>query len=292
VDDAGDTLEGALLCVGCGRAFVIRAGVAELTVDLDPETERERGARADTVYDPALERARPYISDPKHPALWPTFAANVEQALDQLEGVPGSVLDVGCATCWSTRMLAQRGHDAVALDISAHMLRAGAAQFASGVRFDRVAADMQRLPFGDATFGAVSASAAIHHAGSLEVVFGEIARVLAPSGRAVLANEPVIGILHPTGAFGAEDAARGMNEHAYRLWEYERAAGRAGLRLRALFPESVARQIGGAIPWPTRLSQAAAPLWRVLPKDWRPRVVGPVHLLVGLPLVAVAEREP
>ncbi|MDP8925089.1 MAG: class I SAM-dependent methyltransferase [Chloroflexota bacterium] len=276
-----------LTCAGCGRGYPVVDGVPELIAELDHATAHEREARAHKVYDPDYERARPYVEDASRPWLWPAFAANVEQGIGLLRGVRGPVLDVGPATCWSTRMLAERGHAAVAVDISTTMLRAGAAQHAAGVYFERVAGDMRNLPFQDGQFGAVFGSATVHHAEPLVDVFGEFRRVLRPGGRIVLVNEPVLGLFGRADEFGVEDIAHGMNEHVHRLWEYRRAAHAAGLWMRVLFPESLRRQMAGAAPSPSTAFAIAARALGLLPGRLQAGLLWPAHILVGLPLVAL-----
>ena len=262
---------GFLHCGSCGAEHNIKDGVVELLPGLSAGAQRERQVRdAKDTRDWVVERQRPYIDDaPGSPWLWPSFAASVEQGLAQLALDGALALDIGAATCWSTRMLSERGARAVALDISTGILRDGEAQFATGVFFDRVAATMEDLPFIDAAFDAVFASATVHHSADLRRTMAEIGRVLVPAGRAVLVNEPVLGLLRRASQFGREDRDQGMNEQIYRLWDYTGAARAAGLKARVLFPVALDRWLRGDIPRPdtrwTRLAERVAIFYRRSP---------------------------
>lgn len=298
--DGRQVRAGSLVCGSCGAEYAIVDGVVELLPGIGAEAQQEREARdAKDTRDWAVERQRPYIDDaPGCPWLWPSFAANVEQGLAQLALEGARALDIGAATCWSTRMLCERGARAVALDISTGMLRDGEAQFETGVFFDRMAATMEELPFLDAVFDAVFASAAVHHSANLRRTMAEIGRVLVPAGRAVLVNEPVLGLLRRASQFGREDREQGMNEHIYRLWDYVGAARAAGLKAQVLFPAAQDRWLRGDVPGPdtrwTRMAERVAILYRRSPwlARWSRRFsLLPGHLLLGLTLVLVAEKQ-
>jgi SAM-dependent methyltransferase len=91
---------------------------------------------------------------------------------------PGRVLDLGCGTGHSFDELAPRA--TVGVDLSERALR--------GQQRETHVADMRRLPFADGAFGAVISSHSIEHVPDPETVLAEIARVLEPGGRAVLAT--------------------------------------------------------------------------------------------------------
>ena len=87
----------------------------------------------------------------------------------------GRVLDLGCGVGHSFRLLAPR--ESVGVDIDPSILE--------GQARETVAADMRRLPFGDATFSSVIAVHSIEHVPDPERVASEAARVLRPDGVAV-----------------------------------------------------------------------------------------------------------
>jgi SAM-dependent methyltransferase len=104
------------------------------------------------------------------------------------------VLEVGCGSAPCSRWLAAHGAHAVALDLSAAMLRhAAALGAATGLPVPLVQAGAERLPFGDASFDAVcSAFGAVPFVAEPDRVMREVARVLRPGGRWVFAvNHPM-----------------------------------------------------------------------------------------------------
>ena len=99
-----------------------------------------------------------------------------------LDIAPGDrVLDLAAGTAVSTEELARSGAWCVAADFSVGMLLAGNAR-----PVPKVAADATRLPFGDATFDAVTISFGLRNVVDHEVGLREMARVTKPGGRLVV----------------------------------------------------------------------------------------------------------
>jgi SAM-dependent methyltransferase len=88
----------------------------------------------------------------------------------------GSVLDLGCGVGHSFAELAPR--ETVGVDIDAGAL--------AGQERETRVADMRRLPFAAGAFMSVLSVHSIEHVRDPAVVLGEVVRVLAPGGRAVL----------------------------------------------------------------------------------------------------------
>ncbi|MEU1540426.1 class I SAM-dependent methyltransferase [Actinacidiphila glaucinigra] len=109
------------------------------------------------------------------------LAALAEQAAD---GAP--VADLGCGPGHITAWLAARGVRAVGIDLSPGMV-ALARREHPGADFRE--GDLLRLPAADGEFGAVAALYSVIHLtpGELGAAFGEMRRVLRPSGRALVA---------------------------------------------------------------------------------------------------------
>jgi SAM-dependent methyltransferase len=123
------------------------------------------------------------------------------------------VLEVGCGAAAASRWLATQGAEAVALDLSAGMLRhalAGADR--SGVRVGLVQADALRLPFVDGSFDiACTAFGAVPFIGDSAGVMREVHRVLRPGGRWVFA------VTHPMRWIFLDDPGEGglVAVHSY-----------------------------------------------------------------------------
>jgi SAM-dependent methyltransferase len=87
----------------------------------------------------------------------------------------GRVLDLGCGTGHSWTELSPR--ETVGVDVAAAAL--------AGQERETHQADMRTLPFPDAGFDAVVSVQSIEHVPDARPVLAEVARVLAPSGRAI-----------------------------------------------------------------------------------------------------------
>ncbi|EYT57305.1 SAM-dependent methyltransferase [Dietzia sp. UCD-THP] len=107
------------------------------------------------------------------------------------------VLEIGCGSAPCSRWIAGRGARAVAVDLSAGMLRVGAraASRSTGpaARVPLLQADARRLPFAADSFDvAFSAFGAIPFVADTAGVMAEAARVLRPGGRFVFSvNHPM-----------------------------------------------------------------------------------------------------
>lgn len=119
-------------------------------------------------------------------------AGLVERGLGRApaNGGPRTVLDLGCGFGRHTLALLERGLDARGMDLSLDLLR-HAARLPSSERLAGrlVRGDFRRLPFATAGFGSVAmlfSSFGYFDDATNAGVLGEVARVLAPGGLAVL----------------------------------------------------------------------------------------------------------
>ncbi|HXV87389.1 MAG TPA: class I SAM-dependent methyltransferase [Gemmatimonadales bacterium] len=138
--------------------------------------------RASTLYDllaPAYGRV-----------LGPVLeSANQRAAERVLGGAPGSVLEIGVGPGQALTELATRARRVVGLDVSGAMLRRAAARIAGDQRRAAlVRGDGLSLPFASETFEAVMSTFLLDLLpdDQQRPMVGELARVLAPGGRAVL----------------------------------------------------------------------------------------------------------
>ena len=109
------------------------------------------------------------------------------ELLERLELVqlqPRVVLDLGAGTGHGARTLKSRYRRArvLALDSAPGMLRAAARQSRWRQRFDRVCADALRLPLAAASIDLVFSNLMLQWCEPLDVVLGEVRRVLRPGG--------------------------------------------------------------------------------------------------------------
>ena len=123
------------------------------------------------------------------------------------------VLELGCGAASAGRWLVTQGARAVALDLSAGMLRhAVRAAADTGVRVPLVQADALALPFPDGTFDVVcTAFGAVPFVADSAAVMREVFRVLRPGGRWVFS------ITHPMRWIFLDDPGEGglVAVHSY-----------------------------------------------------------------------------
>lgn len=117
----------------------------------------------------------------------------VRPAFAALGDVAGRrVLDFGCGHGMAAVVLARRGANVTAFDLSpGYVAEAKRRAAANNVWIDIIAADGHTLPFADRSFDAVWGHAVLHHL-DVAIAAGEIRRVLRPGGIAVFC-EPWAG---------------------------------------------------------------------------------------------------
>ena len=106
-----------------------------------------------------------------------------EAVLDAAGTGPGTqLLDVGCGSGLTLVLAAQRGVRPAGLDVSPGLLGIARERLPGA---DLREGDMESLPFGDASFDAVTGVNAFQFAGDPRRALAEAARVLRPGGRVV-----------------------------------------------------------------------------------------------------------
>ena len=134
-------------------------------------------------------------------------------AMQQMLGTPDlglqqgmRILDVGSNTCWATAMFAERGLDAVALDIAtAEMqgLKTADSWFeAEDVYFERVLGSMFDTNLRTGSFDFVWCCEVLHHnhLENLRATLVELHRILKPGGKLLVVNEPLRTVADPEAA--------------------------------------------------------------------------------------------
>jgi len=110
-----------------------------------------------------------------------------KRRLVAMSGAKGGTraLDLASGTGDITYALAERGVDAIGLDVTERMIRLATEKRVDRVKGDRVAflvGDMMALPFADSSFDLVTTGYGIRNVPELNPALGEIARVLRPGG--------------------------------------------------------------------------------------------------------------
>ncbi|WED22721.1 malonyl-ACP O-methyltransferase BioC [Vibrio sp. JC009] len=104
------------------------------------------------------------------------------------------VLDIGCGTGYFSELLAQRGAEVTAADLSADMLEQAKFRCGSSVAHYQQA-DAENLPFGDSVFDFAFSSLALQWCEDLSKPLKELKRVTKPGG-SVLFSTLLDGSLH------------------------------------------------------------------------------------------------
>jgi SAM-dependent methyltransferase len=147
------------------------------------------------------------------------------------------LLDLGAGNGIASFALAKNGWQVTALepDDSAEV---GAAAICTirdetGLPIDVVCQSDSCLPFANETFDAIHARQVLHHVPDLELMAGELARVLRPGGRCLATREHVADNEQQLSEFRAAHPLHSLygGEHAYPLERYLSAFSNAGLRV-------------------------------------------------------------
>lgn len=236
--DDHEVREGSLHCGACASEFVVRRGVPELLHDppqhvLDEAAGLERfaGHMKKVGWDRALVRRLPNVEH----GYWYVQARSMHQLLTAVPFVPGqSIVDVGSNTCWAANHFAERGLQAIALDITAVELQGlyTADYFIDDghVFFERVLGSMDAIPLASSSVDYVYCCEVLHHndAAGLRRTFAEIFRVLRPGGRLLMVNETLKTLRDPHGVNVEGVEQFEGYEHAHWAVRYRWEATRAG----------------------------------------------------------------
>jgi SAM-dependent methyltransferase len=271
--DQHEGREGELICRSCGRVFPMHRGVPELLHDpaahvLAEAAGLERFAQhmSEAGWDRGTIRSLPNVEH----GYWYVQARSMHQLLTTVPFRPGeSVLDIGSNTCWATNHFAERGLQAIALDIATVELQGlyTADYFLDDghVFFERVLGSMDTIPLVSSSVDYVYCCEVLHHndAAGLRRTFAEIYRVLRPGGRLLMVNETLKTLSDPSGMHleGVEQFEG--NEHAHWSLRYRWEARRAGFMTEVTEPHYKAWFGDAELSHPAELSWLRA-AWKRL----------------------------
>lgn len=246
-----------LSCSNCNQKYPINKGIfnflektseiVSTEIEENKELQKQRQDKDDTwiLNLPLVED----FGNIKFSKVNEGYFENFRWVLNNMDLKNKIVLDLGAGTCWTTNMLAKKGAECVAVDISVEKfvgLESAEVYFKyDKTFFDRVLSDMDVLPFINNSFDIVFANAAMHHATNLKKTLAEIKRVLKPNGLFVATNEPCSGILNFSKKVNPKRAQKagmhipkGWNERIYSLYNYWGVLKQNDLSPRFIIPPS------------------------------------------------------
>lgn len=237
--DAHEVREGSLRCAACGTEFALHRGVPELLHNppahiLAEAAGLERFAEEMRLdgWDRELVRKLPNLEH----GYWYVQARSMHQLLTTIPFQPGQkIVDVGSNTCWAANHFAERGLQAIALDIATVELQGlyTADWFIEDgdVFFERALGSMDAMPLASGSVDYVYCCQVLHHndTESLRRTFAEIFRVLRPGGRLLMVNETLKTLRDPHGVHDEGVQEYEGYEHAHWAMRYRWEATRAGL---------------------------------------------------------------
>jgi ubiquinone/menaquinone biosynthesis C-methylase UbiE/uncharacterized protein YbaR (Trm112 family) len=296
-EDGREIRRGTLTCLGCHRNYPIDRGILDCLITGHPWVVSARRSYHRAKVSSAKKWRPEQLARREH--LENTYTsdsqANFSQLIKRLPAGNGWALDLGAGTGWTTSQIAARGYRGIALDISAdNKLELGESFFDHDIFFDRVLADMNRLPFQDRSLSLATASAALHHSYDPNGAVAEINRTLDPAGRLELANEPVKGLAE---AFLPKpgDQDEDVKEASYSLSTWRSMLSGSGFESRIYFPQSIRERLEKEGFNPRHkffiLARAVAILSRSAPELVFSKLslrLG--HILFGLPLSLSARK--
>jgi len=248
---------GNLFCQNCQSSFVINKGIVFLDHDLTVEVEKEREALKTEIAEQQNELAyqneawllsfpnnEQKVIDDRSDKIMNLVSENTLKSLEKF--IPSnnlSILEIGSGNCWVINRLAKNNY-CIALDmfdLPPKGLESGKVFIKHQTSyFERVIADMIKLPFKDGSFDIVLISSALHHSSDLSSTLKEINRVLKSDGKLILLNEPSTGLIP-----GAErkqietDLENGVNENRYTIKEWKKAIKKDGFTIKIHLPENI-----------------------------------------------------
>lgn len=240
--DAQEVRDGTLTCAGCGRAFGVEEGIANLLHAPPGVVTREAAGLerfADRMRADGWDRERIRSLPDVHDAYWHGQRVSFDQLIERVDFRPGqTLLDVGANTCWASNLLAGRGLEVIALDITVTELQGlRTAEYfidAGEVYFERVLSNMADPAIASSSLDYVLCCEVLHHndADALRRTFRELHRVL----KLLVINEPMRFPLHLKRDHATEVAEFEGHEHTYFFHQYWLGTRRAGFAVDVLAP--------------------------------------------------------
>lgn len=231
---------GILTCQGSTKhTFEIEDGIMRFCSGFDHEAVKKELEYENTTY-----KGSERLTDEKLIAqfpdtlaeLWPhicNFGPDFRVLIEKLNLHPGAwVLDIGTGPCWSSRLLAQKGFNVIALDVNEanyYGLKTSDILFeAHNVFFERILESMTNLPLKNGVLDAITFNASFHHTPDMTKTLAECHRVLKPGGVIAMVNEEFASVRQRVFNNGSETDTG--SHHTVHYSEFEKEIREAGFK--------------------------------------------------------------
>ncbi|MEO5803905.1 MAG: methyltransferase domain-containing protein [Verrucomicrobiota bacterium] len=186
--------------------------------------------------------------------LWPHtchFGPDFKVLIEHLDLKPDSwTLDIGTGPCWSSRLLAQRGGNVIALDVNEanfYGLKTSDILFeAHRVYFERILESMNNLPFANESIDFITFNASFHHTPDHYQTLRECNRVLKPGGTIAMVNEEFASLRHKI--FPPGEATDTGSHHSILYSDFEKAVEQNQFDIQYFFAHHMREKLRRTIP--------------------------------------------
>lgn len=257
--------QGFLLCKKCGENYNIKNGIAQFLIDPSPEVLNEiknnekeflkSGKIPETLTEESILKM-PYLSVENTFGHYESAAVNFDSMVNRMDLSEGvSILDIGALNCWATNRFAEKGCYAVAIDICTPKhsgLESSDFFIGRGKYFERVQADMNKLPFINDVFDYIFFNNVLHHSSYINKVIKQTNNILKKGGKLVLVGEPTYGFFGKKEEFGKEEREKyQINENIYSFLTYKNFLKMNGFNnIKFFFPPAVELKLStGKFGW-------------------------------------------
>lgn len=256
-EDENEIRSGQLSCANKEHVYEIQDGIIRFATGFDHDAVKRELEYENSTYK-GSDRLRDEKLIAQFPEtlaeLWPHtchFGPDFKVLIDHLNPKPGSwVLDIGTGPCWSSRLLAQRGANVIALDVNEanfYGLKTSDILFEHhGVYFERILESMNNLPFQNESIDFITFNASFHHTPDHHQTLLECNRVLKPGGVIAMVNEEFVSLRHRI--FPPGEASDTGSHHAIAYSDFENAVRQNGFDLQYFVAEHVRQKLKTKLP--------------------------------------------
>jgi SAM-dependent methyltransferase len=303
VEDTGDVLR----CTGCEARYPVRHNILDTLIEPSPDAlqelrgmAEEAGASSEdwksvclrVVQSASTFQDRMRISATEPNQYYQQTALHFEQASEFLDIYSSQrVLEIGSETdYYFLKEFHRRGAQCHAVNLYFEYQEPD--DYADWP--EKTLADMNHLPFKNATFDLVVFSATLHHSPDIERTMTEVRRILSPQGVVLVLSEQIGGVFKREDRYTHRNKLIHETYHSFK--HYDSAFAKAGFEPSYLFSRYFEQKLtSGDINVNrrfARIGKVAATLWKI--PAFRTLAAKQLlitwHVLFGFPLNAILRK--